>query len=68
MLNQYFGYYLLNKGILTNLQLREILEAEQTVKVKLGVIAVNAGAMTAEQVEEIHNLQRTRDQNLELWQ
>jgi CheY-specific phosphatase CheX len=62
MLNQYFGYYLLNKGILTNLQLREILEAEQTVKVKLGVIAVNAGAMTAEQVEEIHNLQRTRDQ------
>lgn len=62
MLNQYFGYYLLNKGILTNFQLREILEAEQTVKVKLGVIAVNAGAMTAEQVEEIHNLQRTRDQ------
>ena len=62
MLNQYFGHYLLNKGILNNVQLREVLDAERSVKVKLGLLAVNAGAMTAAQVEDIHNLQRTRDQ------
>jgi len=62
MLNQYFGHYLLNKGILNNVQLREVLDAERSVKVKLGLLAVNAGVMTAAQVEDIHNLQRTRDQ------
>ena len=62
MLNQYFGQYLLNKGILTPVQLREVLHHEQMVKVKLGVLAVNAGLMTAAQVEEVHDLQWKKDQ------
>jgi len=62
MLNQYFGQYLLNKGILTHIQLREVLRCEQLVKVKLGVLAVNAGLMTAAQVEEVHELQWVKDQ------
>jgi CheY-specific phosphatase CheX len=62
MLNQYFGQYLLNKGILTHIQLREVLQSEQIVKVKLGVLAVNAGLMTAAQVEDVHNLQWVKDQ------
>jgi hypothetical protein len=62
MLNQYFGQYLLNKGILNHIQLREVLQSEQSVKVKLGVLAVNTGLMTAAQVEEVHNLQWVKDQ------
>lgn len=62
MLNQYFGQYLLNKGMLTHVQLRKILQCEQIVKVKLGVLAVNAGLMTAVQVEEVHDLQWAKDQ------
>jgi len=62
MLNQYFGQYLLNKGILTHVQLRQVLQCEQMVKVKLGVLAVNAGLMTAAQVEEVHDLQWAKDQ------
>lgn len=62
MLNQSFGQYLLNKGILTHVQLREVLHHEQIVKVKLGVLAVNAGLMTAAQVEDIHHLQWKKDQ------
>lgn len=61
-MNQYFGHYLINKGILTHVQLAEVLQREQSVKVKLGVLAVNAGLMAAVQVEEIHHLQRLKDQ------
>jgi len=61
-MNQYFGHYLLNKGILTHGQFSEVLQRERSVKVKLGVLAVNAGLMTATQVEDVHNLQRVKDQ------
>jgi len=62
MSNQYFGQYLLNKGILTHVQLRRALQCEQIVKVKLGVLAANAGLMTAAQVEAVHDLQWAKDQ------
>ncbi|HEY3426547.1 MAG TPA: chemotaxis protein CheX [Negativicutes bacterium] len=61
MFNQYFGYYLLNKGIITSDQLFQALHYERSVKVKLGILAVDAGLMTAAQVEEVHNLQRAKD-------
>jgi CheY-specific phosphatase CheX len=61
-MDQLFGHYLLNKGILSPSQLSEVLQQERKVKVKLGVLAVNAGFMTAAQVEEVHNLQRVKDQ------
>lgn len=62
MLNQFFGHFLLNKGFLTQNQLCEILRSEQQVKVKLGVLAVEAGLMTAAQVESIHHLQWSQDE------
>lgn len=62
MFNQYFWQYLLHKGLLTHVQLCEVLKQEQPVKVKLGILAMNAGLMNAAQVEEIHNLQRVKDQ------
>jgi hypothetical protein len=61
MFNQYFGYYLLNKGILTPDQLFQALQHEHSARVKLGILAVDAGLLTGEQVEEIHNLQRAKD-------
>ncbi len=60
--NQYFGHYLLNKGMLRPEQLYEALDHERSIRVKLGILAVNAGLMTAAQVEEVHDLQRVRDQ------
>jgi hypothetical protein len=62
MFNQNFGHYLLNTGLLTHGQLCEVLQNEQSVKVKLGILAVNAGLMSADQVEVVHNLQRVKDE------
>lgn len=61
MIGQYFVHYLLNRGILSHIQVYEVLEYERSVRVKLGVLAMNAGYMTASQVEEVHNLQRRYD-------
>ena len=61
MLNQFFAHYLLNQGVLTRCELRDILANERQVTVKLGVLAVNAGLMTAEQVVETHSLQFSQD-------
>lgn len=61
MFSQYFGQYLLNKGVLTAEQLMDSLEMAQSVRVKLGVLAMNSGMLTAAQVEEIHELQRSKD-------
>ena len=62
MFNQNFGHYLLNAGLLTHGQLCEVLQNEQSVKVKLVILAVNAGLMSAAQVEVVHNLQRVKDE------
>lgn len=62
MFNQYFGQYLLSKNKITADQLLEVVDYERSVKVKLGLLAMNANFMTAEQVEKIHELQRVKDQ------
>ncbi|HOJ79900.1 MAG TPA: LLM class flavin-dependent oxidoreductase, partial [Clostridiales bacterium] len=61
MFSQYFGNYLLNRGIIKPEQLTDALEYQRSVHLKLGVIAVNAGYMTPAQVEEIHNMQKKAD-------
>ena len=61
MLSQYLAQYLLNTGLLSPQQVREILENEQEHRVKLGVIAINKGVMNAEQVETVHQLQVRAD-------
>ena len=58
MYSQYFGNYLLNKGLISPEQLTDALEYQRSVRLKLGVIAVNAGYMTPSQVEEIHICKR----------
>jgi CheY-specific phosphatase CheX len=61
MFTQYFGNYLLNKGLITPEQLADALDYQRSVHLKLGVLAVNAGCMTPAQVETVHNMQKKVD-------
>lgn len=61
MYDKYFGHFLLNKGTLTADILKELLAAQQNVRVKLGMLAIKQGLMTGKQVEEVTQLQRTMD-------
>jgi hypothetical protein len=61
MFTQYFGHYLLNKGLIKPEQLADALEYQRSVHLKLGVLAVNAGLMSAAQVEAVHNRQKKVD-------
>lgn len=61
MFNQHFGQYLLNHKQITAKQLIEVMDYERSVRVKLGVLAIDAKFMTGAQVEEVHHLQRIKD-------
>jgi hypothetical protein len=61
MYDKYFGSYLLDKGVLTSSALSEILNEQQNIRVKLGMLAMKQGLMTGSQVEEVTRLQRTMD-------
>lgn len=61
MYTQYFGNYLLNKGLIKPEQLADALEYQRSVHLKLGMLAVNAACMTPTQVEEVHNKQKKVD-------
>lgn len=61
MFNQHFGQYLVGRQLITQEQLFEVLAQEKHLRLKIGVLAVNAGLMTAEQVEEVCQEQRCAD-------
>jgi CheY-specific phosphatase CheX len=61
MFSQYFGQYLLKKEYLTTEQLKTALEYQQSVRLKLGVLAVNAGYMNSQQAKLVHEMQSKFD-------
>lgn len=61
MFSQYFGQYLLNKNIVQIDQLKEAMEQQRSTRMKLGVLAVNEGYMSAKQADEIHQIQMQKD-------
>lgn len=61
MFSQYFGHYLLNKGLITVEQLKDALQLQSSTHVKFGVLSVNEGFLTPIQVEEIHEKQKQVD-------
>ncbi len=61
MFTQFFGNYLLNENLVTPEQLIDGLQAKKNTRMKLGVLAINAGYMTAGQVETVHMKQSTMD-------
>lgn len=64
MYTQFFGSYLLSKKIVSAENLKKALEKKDTTRVKLGVMAINAGYMTAKQVDEVHKKQATVDKRI----
>ncbi|MFA9422512.1 MAG: chemotaxis protein CheX [Sedimentibacter sp.] len=64
MFTQFFGSYLLNNKIVSSEHLREALEIGKSTHVKLGVLAINAGYMTADQVNEVHTIQSMVDKRI----
>lgn len=61
MITQFFGNYLLNEGYVEPKNLYNALCRMKDTKVKLGVLAMNAGYLNAAQVNEIHEKQHTVD-------
>ncbi|WKY47893.1 chemotaxis protein CheX [Eubacteriaceae bacterium ES3] len=61
MYNKYFGNYLLKKKIITPEQLKEVLNKQESSRVKLGVLAIESGLMNAQQVNKVHHLQAIKD-------
>lgn len=61
MFSQFFGNYLLKRSLISPAQLREVLTLQDSVHVKLGVLAIDAGYMTAEQVERTNAMQAQID-------
>ncbi len=64
MFTQFFGNYLLNKGLVTAAQLSDALSIQKQTRLKLGVLAINAGYMTPEQVERVHAEQQRADKRM----
>ena len=61
MYSQFFGNYLLNNNLVTPQQLSEAMEIKSQTRLKLGVLAINAGFMNAKQVDAVHDEQQRVD-------
>lgn len=64
MFTQFFGNYLLNKGLVSPEHLSDALQQQKNTRLKLGVLAINAGLMTAEQVDRVHAEQQRVDKRI----
>lgn len=64
MFAQLFGYYLLDKNIISTEQLNEALVNKNIYKARLGSLFTESGYMTPEQVEYIHHEQKKFDKNM----
>ena len=54
MFTQFFGNYLLNQNLVSPEHLAEALQQQSKTRMKLGVLAINEGLLSAEQVEKAH--------------
>lgn len=61
MFEQYFGNYIVEKNIISQAQLDDIMSGKQALTVKLGLIAVSEKLLTATQAEELNELQKQMD-------
>jgi CheY-specific phosphatase CheX len=61
MFTQYFGNYLYESKVLTQVQFKFCLQQLNNRRAKLGVLAIAAGYMTPSQVDEIHTAQLKAD-------
>jgi hypothetical protein len=61
MFSQFFGQYLLERQHISPDQFRLVMALRDFSKAKLGFLAINAGYMTAAQVDDIHASQTVAD-------
>ncbi len=61
MFSHFFGNYLLNQKLIKPKQLQHILELQDSTHVKLGILAIDAGYMTANQVAKVNQIQARID-------
>jgi hypothetical protein len=56
-----FGNYLKDKSLLDDKQIEELMKYRRENRVKLGMLAVEQGLMTAEKADEVNRLQAVQD-------
>lgn len=61
MVEYILGNYLVETGKITKDQLVSVIQKQDSVRVKLGLLAVAEGMMTTQQAEEVNLLQAARD-------
>jgi hypothetical protein len=61
MFAQFFGGYLFNKKLVSSEDLTQAFEDKNNTRMRLGVLAINAGLMTADQVEHVNVTQQSVD-------
>ena len=61
MVEYILGNYLVETGKITKDQLCEVITKQDSVRVKLGLIAVSEGMMTTREAEEVNLLQAVKD-------
>ena len=53
MFGIYFGHYLLSNQMISKEQYSEVMEAQKSARVKLGLLAVASGLLNNAQAEEV---------------
>ncbi len=61
MYTQFFGNFLLSKGVIESDQLMEALQIQSSTHQKLGTLAIHAGYMSANEVEDVYIMQTHYD-------
>ncbi len=61
MYAQFFGNYLLSRGIVTKDQLIRAMQEKSSAHIKIGTLAIHAGYMTANEVDRVIILQTHQD-------
>lgn len=61
MFVQFFGGFLLNKGVVSKAQLIDAMKKESTAHIQLGTLAMHASLMDAQQIEDIRIAQTHTD-------
>ncbi len=64
MFTQFFGNYLLTRRLVSPEHLSEVLQTMKSSRPQLGMLAINAGLMTAVQVEKAHSIQQKVDKRI----
>ncbi|MBR6101549.1 MAG: chemotaxis protein CheX [Ruminococcus sp.] len=61
MFAQFFGAFLLNNKLVSPETLAQAIDDKKNTRMRLGVLAINAGLMTADQVEHVNVAQQSVD-------